>query len=116
MRLKLYLVVVLVLLTGCNGASKQEKEIDNARLKVIELNQKYNKLYQAIMSQYMAGNSDYEAAGMCLQMLTKEIIAVNKALKIDCKQYDENGEAIMVEGKNGLSPIEIIPNELKIEK
>lgn len=38
MRLKLYLLVVLVLLTGCNGASKQEKEIDNARLKVIELN------------------------------------------------------------------------------
>lgn len=102
---------------GCNTSSNEDETIiKDARMAVIELNQKYNKLYQVVMEGYMGGNEEFEAAGICLQSLTMEIINVNKALHIDCKKYGKNGEPQMIEDKNGkLSPIEIIPDELKIQ-
>lgn len=117
MKSKLYLLLSLMILTGCNDEpSKEQRTIDNARVEVIKLNQKYNKLYQTVMSEYVRGNSNFESAAICLQELTKEIIDVNKALKIDCKQYNENGKPSMIQGEDGLSPVESIPNELKIEE
>ena len=103
---------------SCNHSSKEDQEIiENAREEVIKLDQKYNQLYQVVMMEYMSGDSRYESAAVCLQELTKELLSVNKALKIDCKKYNDNGEPTMLQDKDGsLSPIEIIPNELKIEK
>lgn len=114
---KYILYIMLLFLIGCNSSSEQSEEIvDDSRSAVIELNQRYNELYQVVMKEYLRGNAEYEAAGVCLQALTKEIMAVNKALHIDCKMYGENGSPQMVEDKYGnLSPIEILPNELKIE-
>lgn len=112
------LSAILLFLLGCDSSSKDNDSIiDNSRTAVIELNQKYNQLYNIVMKEYIKGNSEYEAAGICLQSLTKELMAVNKALLIDCKKYDEKGKPQMIEDQSGnLSPVEIIPNELKIEK
>ncbi len=108
---------MILFFMGCSTSSNEdEKMIKNSRLAVLELNKKYNQLYQVVMEGYLSGNKEFEAAGICLQSLTMEIINVNKALHIDCKQYGKNGNPQMIEDKNGkLSPIEIIPDELKID-
>ena len=117
MKIKFFLPLTFLLLCGCSQSPKEDQEIiKNAREEVIKLDQKYNQLYQVVMMEYMRGDSRYESAALCLQEITKELMSVNKALKIDCKQYNENGEPTMLQDKDGsLSPIEIIPNELKIE-
>lgn len=108
------LTVERLLIKGDNSDNK--KLIDNARREVIKLNQKHNDLYFKVASLSMKGDKDYEAGVVCLQELTAEIIAVNKALNIDCKLYDENGKPLMQQNSDGTkSPVEILPNELKIE-
>lgn len=68
------------------------------------------------MSQYMSGDAEWESGVVCLQQILKEIMALNKALGIDCKQYSENGKPILTETEDGAkSPIEILPNELRID-
>lgn len=129
MKSKICFLIALIILTGCKdiastdqkkfgnvGQDVRQETIDNTRMEVIKLNQKYNMLYQAVMSQYMQGNRNYESAAICLQELAQEIIDVNKALKIDCKQYNENGEPTLIQGEDGLSPAEGIPNVLRIEE
>ncbi len=105
------------LFIGCDSSSNEEEDmIKDSREAVIELNQKYNQLYQVVMEGYIGGNKEFEAAGLCLQALTMELINVNKALHIDCKKYGSDGKPQMIEDKNGTSsPIEIIPDELRIE-
>lgn len=117
MKFKLALLSTLLLFVSCDNSSKKDQEIiDNARVECIKLNQKYNQLYQVVMARYMSGNSEFEAAALCLQGITPELLSVNKALKIDCKHYDENGNPTMVQNEDGVtSPVEIIPNELSIE-
>lgn len=117
MKFKLALLSTMLLFVSCdNSSSKDQEIIDNARVECIKLNQKYNQLYQVVMSRYISGNSEYESAAICLQEITKELLSVNKALKIDCKHYDENGKPTMMQNKDGgTSPVEIIPNELSVE-
>lgn len=94
---------------------QNQNTIDNTRWEVINLNRKYNKLYHALMSIYITnGNQDVKVAIECMQEMMPEIMAVNKSLHIDCKKY-ENGEIVKVEGEDGSSPIEILPDELKID-
>lgn len=118
MKKKLISLPLLLLLFGCNNSStNNEQIIDNARIEVINLNKKYNRRYQLVYLEYFKWNKAYESAAICLQELLTEIIAVNKSLKIDCKQYNANGEPSMVEDADGSrSPIEGLPDELRIDK
>lgn len=116
MRLRFYSLVALLLLTGCRESSDSEM-IDSARSEIIKLNQKFNQLYHGAMYQYMKGDDSYASAVMVLQELTKETIAVNKSLKIDCRKYNDQGGVIMFQNEDGTSsPLEIIPDDLKIEE
>lgn len=118
MKYKFLLPIIFLFVLGCNSEHKEDMEIiDNARRDIINLNQKYNNLYQFVMVNYMQGNNNYGPAAVCLQDLAVELMAVNKALKIDCYKYDEKGNPIMERDNNGKStPVEIIPNEMKIKK
>ena len=100
------------------GNSLNEAEIiDAARRKIINLNKKHNKVYNFIAKRYMKGDKNSEGGVFCLQELTLEIIAVNRALKIDCKSYDENGNPLMIQNADGTkSPAEGLPEELRIEE
>lgn len=119
MKVKLIPLLSLVLFIGCADSTTEDKQlIDDARVEVINLNKKFNDLYQVVAYEYMIeDNKDFEKATLCLQALTNEIVAVNKSLKIDCKKYNENGKPKMLENEDGTkSPIEGPPNKLRLEK
>ncbi len=97
---------------------KYKNMVKNARLECIKYNKEYNEIYDAIFKNYfMDGGERYKLAALILQNDFPFIMAINKALDIDCREYDENGEVIMAEQKNGeQQPMEHLPNELRIMK
>ena len=111
-------LLIFPFILGCSNSSSNDQEIiDETREEVIKLNQKYNKLFHYAVLEYMDGNSDFKAAPVVLQELFKDIMVVNKSLKIDCKVYNNNGEPEMVEMEDGsLHPSERLPDELRIEE
>jgi len=101
------------------GASiKYKHMIEITRNECIEFNKDHNKVYDAIVRNYIIyGGEKYRLAASILQNDFSHIIAINKALGIDCYDYNENGEVIMVEHENGeLHPVEKLPEELRIIK
>lgn len=111
----------LLIFNACSTSpeiSDNQITVDKARRECIELNREFNQLYQVIMLNYaIKGDPDFESAAICLQKLMPKIMSVNKSLQIDCINYDEDGEPIMVKHEDGnLYPGESLPNELKIEK
>lgn len=100
------MAVIAISFVSCN-----DNNVDDARRECIQLNQEYNRLYQKAMLEYLSGNTQWDLAAGCLQEIMSELLNVNKALGIDCAQYDENGEPVMMMDANGeRHPVEIIPN------
>lgn len=97
---------------------KYKTMVENAREECIEYNREYNKNYNTFITNYFAtGGEFYKVAASILQNDFPYIMAINKSLNIDCREYDENGEVVMIKGKNGdLSPMEELPNEIRIMK
>lgn len=111
-------IVLMLILVGCSNSSEKDQNIvDKTRTEIIKLNQKYNDIFEIVAKEYMAGDQRYEFAVRSIQLLTPELIEVNKALKIDCKRYNDEGKPIMIKGEDGVShPCYIVPNELKLEE
>lgn len=107
-------VCAVMAVIASSFVSCSDKNVDDARRECIQLNQEYNRLYQKAMLEYMSGNTQWGLAAGCLQEIMPELLNVNKALGIDCTQYDENGEPVMMEHPNGeRHPVEIIPDEIR---
>lgn len=91
--------------------------VDKARTASVELNRQFNEMYNKF--GYAAlNNNKFGGVGLqIMQVLSPNIMSVNKALGLDCKKYDENGKPVMVKEKTGeTSPIEILPEEIRIEE
>lgn len=96
--------------------SETKRTLDFSRSKMIELNKEYNELFNKLAYYSMAENNSYAtAAAQTLQQLTPGLIELNKALKLDCKEYQENGEPLMVQDEKGsMNPLEKLPEEIRI--
>lgn len=101
------------LLSGIITKLSLEKENDEtlteAREAAVQLNVIHNKMYQTVAVQAMSGKKEFELTAYCLQNLTKPTIKMDKALKLDCRQY-ENGKPVIIEGEE----LEILPEIVKI--
>lgn len=101
------------LLTGIIMKLSMENESDEAlaeaREAAVKLNVEHNKIYQAVMTQAMSGKTECKLAAYCLQNLTMPTLKMDKALKLDCRQY-ENGKPVMIEGE----ALEILPEVVKV--
>lgn len=97
------------------GAENQ-KVLDHGRSKMVEFNKVYNEMVNSVIYYAIEKNDGYATvAAQTLQQLTPGIIEINKALKLDCKEYQENGEPLMVKDKNGVeNPLEKLPEEVRI--
>lgn len=115
------MAVITMTFSGCQTKSNNndnDKKIDNARNECIDLNKKYNEYYNIAMLMCMKEPSEeWKFFAYCLQEIGLELRNVNKALGIDCIRYDEKGNPLMIEGKDGNKhPVEIIPEELKLSE
>lgn len=101
------------LLTGIIMKLSMGKESDEAlteaREAAVLLNVEHNKMYQTVAVQAMSGKKEFELAAYCLQNLTMPTMKIDKALKLDCRQY-ENGKPVMIEGE----ALEILPEVIKL--
>lgn len=97
---------------------KYKHMVEDARNKCIEYNKQYNEIFNVVTKNYISyGYEEYELAGSILQHDLPYIMAINKALYIDCRIYDESGDVVMYEQKNGeRHPGEMLPDELRIIK
>lgn len=95
---------------------KSQKVLDNSRYSMIEFNKEYNRLYNQIGYYAIAENN--ESAIVCFQVLQElgpELFDLNRSLKLDCKEYQENGKPMMSRDENGVeSPVEKLPEEIRI--
>ena len=104
-------VVVAGLLT-----QKTQKVLDNSRYAMIEFNKEYNRLYNQIGYYAIAENNENAKVIFgVLQELGPELFDLNRSLKLDCKEYQENGKTLMSRDDNGVeSPVEKLPEEVRI--
>ena len=104
-------VVVAGLLT-----QKTQKVLDNSRYAMIEFNKEYNRLYNQIGYYAIAENNENAKVIFgVLQELGPELFDLNRSLKLDCKEYQENGKPLMSRDNNGVeSPVEKLPEEVRI--
>lgn len=104
-------VVVAGLLT-----QKTQKVLDNSRYAMIEFNKEYNRLYNQIGYYAIAENNENAKVIFgVLQELGPELFDLNRSLKLDCKEYQENGKPLMSRDDNGVeSPVEKLPEEVRI--
>ncbi len=95
---------------------KYKKMVKEARLECIKYNNYYNEIYDAAARNYfVTGNQIDKYTVSIIQHDFPYLMAINKALHIDCRDYDEDGEVIMIKNENGeLNPMEKLPDELKI--
>ena len=93
-----------------------QKVLDYSRNKMVEFNKGYNEMVNSVIYYAIEKNDGYATvAAQTLQQLTPGLIELNKALKLDCKEYQENGEPLMVKDKNGVeNPLEKLPEEVRI--
>jgi hypothetical protein len=91
--------------------------INNGRTSMIEFNIKFNKIYNNIGKLAIGQNNEYAIAIMqVLQQLAPELIKINKSLKLDCTEY-QNGAPVSIQDENGnSSPLEKLPEEIRIMK
>lgn len=91
--------------------------INNGRTSMIEFNIKFNKIYNNIGKLSIGQNNEYAIAIMqVLQQLAPELIKINKSLKLDCTEY-QNGAPVSIQDENGnSSPLEKLPEEIRIMK
>lgn len=95
-----------------------KRTLDNAREASVKLNIQFNHLYDQLGLIALENGNKYAIASFqTLQKLTPNIMQISKSLRMDCKQYDDNGKPIMVENdKTGqTTPIEALPEEIRIE-
>lgn len=95
---------------------KTQKVLDDSRFSMVEFNKKYNKLYNQIGYYAIAENNEAAMVGFqVLQELGPELFDLNRSLKLDCKEYQENGKPLMGRDENGVeSPVEKLPEEIRI--
>ena len=104
------------------GAMMQSKDVetqkvlDFSRSKMVEFNKGYNEMVNSVVYYAIEKNDGYATvAAQTLQHLTPELIELNKALRLDCKEYQENGKPLMVKDENGVeNPLEKLPEEVRI--
>ncbi len=91
--------------------------INNGRTSMIEFNIKFNKIYNNIGKLAIGQNNEYAIAIMqVLQQLAPELIKINKSLMLDCTEY-QNGAPVSIQDENGeSSPLEKLPEEIRIMK
>lgn len=95
---------------------KNQKVLDNSRNSMIEFNKKYNRLYNQIGYYAIGENNESAIVGFqVLQQLGPELFDLNRSLKLDCKEYQENGKPLMSRDENGVeSPVEKLPEEIHV--
>lgn len=93
--------------------------LDNSRKAIITLNKKYNLIYDNLTNMaFTDGDRNaYYAVSILQAGLFKEILNVNKSLKLDCIKYRENGTPVILEEKDGKKgQLQVLPEEIKIIK
>lgn len=109
---------IIISAVDANKVKNNEQAIiDNGRMSMIEFNKEYNKLYNDLGYLAIGENNDFAKVTMnVLLKLTPKLIEVNKSLKLDCTDY-QNGAPVSIQDKNGRStPLEKLPEEIKILK
>lgn len=84
---------------------------------MIEFNKAYNKIYNNLGYLAIGQSNDYaKVAIQVLQQLAPGLIKLNKSLKLDCTQY-QNGAPVSIQDEKGMSsPLETLPEEIRITK
>lgn len=109
---------IIISAVDANKVKNNEQAIiDNGRMSMIEFNKEYNKLYNDLGYLAIGENNDFAKVTMnVLLKLTPKLIEVNKSLKLDCTDY-KNGAPVSIQDENGRStPLEKLPEEIKILK
>ena len=109
---------IIISAVDANKVKNNEQAIiDNGRMSMIEFNKEYNKLYNDLGYLAIGENNDFAKVTMNVVLkLTPKLIEVNKSLKLDCKDY-QNGAPVSIQDENGRStPLEKLPEEIKILK
>ena len=108
--------IVFMLNTSAIKERERAKSVINqSRASIIELNKKYNEVYNNLgILSYELNNNYAKSTMQLLQQFTQPLIDVNKSLGLDCKKY-QDGSPIMMQDINGKkTPVEIIPEEIRI--
>lgn len=126
---KLLVIAIVVLLIGIfigflvrsttdakEIKNEEQAIIDSSRIYLIELNKEHNHLFNIVGSQAMfQKNMDAMLAFEVLQRLAPKLFQLNRSLKLDCKEYNDDGTPQMIRDKDGNeSPCEALPEEIKI--
>lgn len=86
--------------------------VDKARVECIEYNKKHNEIFQIVAKNYILYEDEKcGVAASAMQETLPLAMSICKALEIDCRMYDENGDVKMSE--TGY-PFEGLPDELRI--
>ena len=112
----LLLLSAITIFTIAKSSEEKDHQLNHARYECIEMNRRYNELFQFIGNQYFReGQKEYEIAGSCLMEMMKTMLPVNEALGIDCTNYDEDGNPIYTADEDGNKHTgQILPNELRL--
>lgn len=98
------------------NSEEKDRQLNHARMECIEMNRRYNELFQFVGKQYFGEEMDeYGIAGSCLMEMMKTMLPVNEALGIDCTNYNEDGNPIYIADEDGVKHTgQILPNELRL--
>ena len=128
MKKKLFVILgfFLSFLLGYALKPTHSEELDKMKFTLIasrqasvELNKKYNSIYNKLAIVAMnRNNTGAIFAFEVIKILSPEMMTMSKSLGMDCKKYGEDGKPIMVEDyKTGqMNPVEILPEEIRIAK